>query len=387
MANLTGWYYDNQLNNPLTSVSLHANMFPKKGEDGKVTWEEITKPINEEMTPEEIEETNPVADAEDCEIAYNNDKKKYYYNVHPICRSICNEDFIVNISNDWSDFGVDNIAGSLWNTIRQVGPYKSVIDSSIKQIIDNAKAKEEQYETSKDHSWGDYINHGVNWLATHYDATFGRLSHEDYFNKALIMQGTKFSYYGGSNVNFTNLGMKFTLFPKLDDNNNYIDVLTQASELYKYLIGSTEEFFTENMTQALESHNIKAPEIVKKTLLWQKAPMEFEPNLQQYDVIQKGTLKLKIGSLYSIANLVCNDANLVFSKQMVKLRNQIGRIELSPLYCDVAISLRPVSKYTERLLQNLISNQRTTHMNTEHDVNTELQKEVNAIRKNYGLDK
>ena len=90
--------------------------------------------------------------------------------------------------------------------------------------------------------------------------------------------------------------------------------------------------------------------------------------------------------MYSISNLVCNDANLVFSRQMVKLKNQSsGEIELSPLYCDVAISLRPVSKYSEKLLKSLVSRERNTHLDKEKDINESLEKEIKSIKEQYGL--
>ena len=217
MANISGWYYDSQLNNPLTSVSLHSNMIPEEGEKGTWTWKQIS---NTNTTEEVVDQKNRtykfLGDSEDETIKGLFDKKPIYYNKYPICQSICNEDFIVNISNDWSDFGVDNIAGSLWNTIRQIGPYKSEIEKAIKPIIQEAAKKEKNFD--KDNaSWSDWANHGINWLTENYNAAFGSLGESDYFNRALIMQGTKFSYYGGSNVNFTNLGMRFTMFPKLGE--------------------------------------------------------------------------------------------------------------------------------------------------------------------------
>ena len=384
MANISGWYYDNQLNNPLTSVSLHANMMPEEGENGTWTWKQIS-----DTTSEVVDQKNRtykfLGDKEDETIKgfFSEEKKEkpIYYNKYPICQSICNEDFIVNISNDWSDFGVDNIAGSLWNTIRQIGPYKSEIEKAIKPIIQEAASKKEDFNKDTA-SWSDWANHGINWLTENYNEAFGSLGESDYFNRALIMQGTKFSYYGGSNVNFTNLGMRFTMFPKLGEDGKYIDVLEQAENLYKYLIGSTEMFDTKKIEKTT---GVEAPEIVKKMLMWQKAPMDFSPNLQQYDIIQQGTLKLKIGSLYSISNLVCNDANLVFSRQMVKLKNKNGDIKLSPLYCDVAISLRPVSKYSEKLLKSLVSRKRDTHLDKEKDINDSLKKEIKSIKEQYGL--
>ena len=89
--------------------------------------------------------------------------------------------------------------------------------------------------------------------------------------------------------------------------------------------------------------------------------------------------------MLTVSNLVCNDANLVFSRQMVKLKNQYGAIELSPLYCDVAISLRPVSKYSEKLLKSLVSRKRNTHLDKEKDINESLEKEIESIKMQYGL--
>jgi hypothetical protein len=92
--------------------------------------------------------------------------------------------------------------------------------------------------------------------------------------------------------------------------------------------------------------------------------------------VQKGTLKLKIGSQYSLTNLVIESASFNFSKQMVKnpansytyqKENSKFRFDnkngqdlsnapaLSPLYCEVNLQLRPVTKYTSQMLERFIS--------------------------------
>ena len=369
MANISGWYYDNQLNNPLTSVSLHANMECVDGEDGKRTWIEITD-----------------KDPEDEKLGLKDDKGNVRcYSKTPICQSICNEDFSVNISNDWSDFGVDNIAGSIWNTIRQVGPYSSVIESAISELVKTAEDEEKTYD-KETATWSQKINHGINQIAKNYKTYFGNLNQKDFFNRALIMQGTKFAYYGGTNVNFSNLGMRFTIFPKFE-NGVPVSVLDQVQNLYKYLIGSTEDFELDKAPDDVQ-------EIAKDYIKWQKAPGGFEPDLKNYDVIQPGTLKLKIGSLYAIPNLVCNDANFVFSRQMVKFPEEItnisyegnnAKVSMSPLFCDVSLALRPVSKYTEKLLLALVNNTRDTHTEMESKVGLALSEEIKSIKTQYGL--
>jgi hypothetical protein len=376
MANISGWYYDNQLENRLTSVSLHANMI-FTGDENNVKWDFVPETEDREghKADKEDQAFHGISQVED-------DKgREIYYDVVPICRSICNEDFNVNITNDWSDFGIDNIAGSLWNGIRQIEPYKSVIGNALKDIVKGARENSKDWDNKTKHSWTENINKGISWLADNYDKYLGKFEEKDYFNRALIMQGTKFSYYGGSNVNFTNLGMRFTLFPIFKDG-KYVSVLDQAKLLYKYLMGSVENFDWGETGKYID-------ETTKKYLMWQKAPIDFTPNLQDYDVIQQGTLKLKIGSLYAIPNLVCNDANFIFSKQMVKfpanLQAPDHNIELSPLFCDVAISLRPVSKYSERMLRRLVNNDRQTHKDVQTEISDSLQKEIETIKKNYNV--
>ena len=53
------------------------------------------------------------------------------------------------------------------------------------------------------------------------------------------------------------------MFPKLGEDGKYIDVLEQAENLYKYLIGSTEMFDTKKIE---DKTGVEAPEIVKKML-------------------------------------------------------------------------------------------------------------------------
>ena len=86
MANISGWYYDNQLNNPLTSVSLHANMIPEEGKNGTWTWKQISD-TNKEVVDPKNSTYKFLGDKEDEAIkGLFDEKKPIYYNKYPICQ-------------------------------------------------------------------------------------------------------------------------------------------------------------------------------------------------------------------------------------------------------------------------------------------------------------
>ena len=91
MANISGWYYDNQLNNPLTSVSLHANMIPEEGKNGTWTWKQISDTTDEKVDPKNST-YKFLGDKEDEKIKGLFDNEPIYYNKYQICQSICSED-------------------------------------------------------------------------------------------------------------------------------------------------------------------------------------------------------------------------------------------------------------------------------------------------------
>jgi hypothetical protein len=81
-------------------------------------------------------------------------------------------------------------------------------------------------------------------------------------------------------------------------------------------------------------------------------PGGFEAELKDVDIVQKGTLKLRFGTFYALDNLVINNCNFTFSKTMVKNPSSKTGPDLTPMYCDVTLSLRPITKYSkEKLIQ------------------------------------
>ena len=82
--------------------------------------------------------------------------------------------------------------------------------------------------------------------------------------------------------------------------------------------------------------------------------------MDNIDKVQFGTLKLKFGSLYAIDNLVCESATFHMSKQMMK-RWDTGSKEndLCPLSCDITMTFKPASKFTDVRLKRLIGGDAT----------------------------
>ena len=351
---LSGWYYDIQKDpekSPLTTVSLHSNqIYTGKGDTG---WDKVDDP-EEKGVP-------------------------YGYSKTPLCTSILTEDFNVQVSNHWSDFGGDPLS-ELWDRAKPLAPFAEQIGQAIQRIAAIP-------DNSPHGSVSSYLSQGIRELAS--NGAVDKIS--DYLNRKLIVQGTRFSYYGGTDVSFGALSMKFTLFPTWI-NGTLWTVNKQLGELYPYIIG---KFVTEDF-------NGKIPAL-KEYIGWQKPPGGYRPLPQDIDKIQKGTLKLKIGAHYSIPNLLVQDSQFTFSKQMVKLpgtatlfgdifeegdteirelsKDKGTKTQISPLYCDVSILFRPATKFTDVALRKYVIG-----VGRQQDIDnltTMMDKKIEQAKQNY----
>lgn len=351
MAKVRGWYYDKQIDSPLTSATLHANMWwNERGNGGKgefINWDKISGDNGFGSHKNEC-------DRDKYETLIGTVPDACGYGIDPICTSILNEDFNIAISNTWSEFGGDPI-GEMWNNLRgpMSGVARPIIDSINTLFENNRIAKQNSGEDiSKLREW---LQNSVDWVHGKLDTSrFKEADIVSFLNKALVTNGTRFTYYGGTGIAFGNLGMKFTIFPKWE-NNQFLDVQNQVTKLYPYFIGQMESF--EEATGVGESKEGDsflvgtAKDAANRCFMFQKPPGGYLTEMSGIDLIQKGTLKLKIGSFYEITNLVCSDVMLNFSKNMVK--NPTNQ-EISPLFCDVNITLRPSTKYSDKMLRAFV---------------------------------
>ena len=311
---IRGWYYDIQKDpvlSPLTTVSLHCNK--KYTGTGNTGWEGVDEP------------------------------EKDGYGKNPLCTSILSEDFNVQVSNHWSDFGGDPL-GELWDRAKPLAPYAKTIERAIKSIAASQSTDTEEHGTIS-----SALAKGLTWMA---DQGADKIT--DFLNRKLIVQGTRFSYYGGTDISFGALSMKFTVFPKWNPSGELETVNRQVSALYPYVIGKFVK----------EDFGGQIPEL-KEYIGWQKPPGGYSPAPQDIDKIQEGTLKLKIGAYYSIPNLLVQDAQFTFSRQMVKLPTGIKKVEgaegedvsvqISPLSCDISLIFRPATKFSDQALKEFVT--------------------------------
>lgn len=357
---ISGWYYDLQLNNRLTCATLHPNM--ELSED-QTKW----IPCRTTKTMLDSDKDNPESE----------------YREEPICRAIINEDFNVSVANSWSDFGGDML-GQIWESVKPLAPYADAFQNMIAQAV-------KDYNDPNNKEQVDKINESfvsktmANLMEAANNAmNNGKIDITDYLNRSLVAQGTRFSYYSGSGTSFGNLMMKFTLFPTYDEKKGFVTVDDQVDKLFPYCIGKFVKG-TDGLDESFKSEEGKElQKAIDNMIGWQKPPGGFKANVKNVDVVQDGTLLLKFGAYYSIANLVVENANFNFSKQMVKNPNINSAQLISPLYCDITIQLRPATKYSDISLRKFVLSRWKNK--TVQDVIEDLRKNLNYRDTNSGLN-
>lgn len=344
---VSGFYYDQQMANPVLRVTLHPNM--KYTGTAPDYWEKVSG-TDAEAGPD-----------------------KWPYQLKPIAIALVNEDFTVSISNSWSDFGGDPIA-DMWNSQKPMAPYMRDIAKSLGTI----SAKTEGYANNE-----NIKDQTVMKIISKVGEIAGNVSNQmetqaKYLNRSLVVQGTRFSYYGGTGIDFGNLSMKFTLFPTYV-NGKFTTVNEQLVDLLPYIIGDYIPV-TELKDLGQDVNNF-----VKEFAAWQLPPGGFEADIKDVDNVQKGTLKLRFGIYYALDNLVISGCNLNFSKTLLKDPTQDKRSfttghNLSPMYCDVMLQFRPATKYSKnKLLQFINAKSANTEILLERE-NANIAKNLLSIK-------
>lgn len=287
--------------------------------------------------------------------------KNYPYAKEAICSAILNEDFRVSITNNFSKLGGDPL-GDIINSAKSAFPFMEQVSAFLKKLSEKTSEtsenwKKEGKETTRIDTLGKYLNLASNWAGMS----------KAIMNRAIVFQGARFSYYGGTGVAFDNVALNYTLFPYWDtedlDSNGipkFKTIYDQLEVILPYVIGDfvplvfaevVKEKGDSKAISFLKTLDATAKGIASSFGSWQLPPAGFEAAVKDIDVVQRGTLKLKIGSLYSIDNIVITSCNFTLSKhlikhpQMVHLENDIEDASqyLTPAFCDVQLGLKPVS--------------------------------------------
>lgn len=343
----TGFYYDEELHNPLTRVTLHAN---KKYNNDKVL-------VKEKDKPDKTVERKFTLDGPWVPVG---DKDDDGYSLTPIATSIFSEDFSFDIANNFSEFGDDPI-GSLWNSQAATAPYSKLISEAFQSM------------SAKSIDWSEEKG-GVGWADAF--AKFGgfmssALGKDSRLrSRALRVNGTQFSYYSGTNINFNNMSMKFTLLSDWEGDSfkSVIEKLNGGEwPLLAYVIG--------DYIPVTEVGDGAIGTFISSWASWQLPPGGFRANLKNVDTINEGTLKLKFGPYFSINNLIISGCSISMSKNMIRNPKGNGTSEnpyIVPMSCDVTLQFKPAANFSKVTLTKILTGE-TKYLN---QVTTKLFKNV-----------
>jgi hypothetical protein len=356
-----GFYYDHQIYNPLYTITLHPNTRPVEGP----VWQVCPALINgTDLIIDGLKGAgapsrhydkewdafftngfteDPNGSPGDGKLPVLTDNPNANYFAEPICSSIFTEDFNFTIANEWSGHDGGNFLESAFKNLKPYAPFLGTLAKGIKQTdLEGAKG---------------LGSSAASWLSG-IVGTAGNLAKglEPVLNKALYIQGTRYSMYNGSATNFGNMTMKFTLLSDwkqwYPDENKYhfMTVYDQLSYIYPYCIGFFEKGLGGEMDSWIKgqlkgSMSETVSTFANKYVGWQSPPAGFESINRNIDVQQKGTLRLMLGGFYTIDNLVIKDINVNVSRQLCK--DPTDEDNMVPLYADVQIDLQPASVYTD----------------------------------------
>lgn len=441
-----GFYYDEELDNPLLTMTLHPNR-KYNNYDGKLSdiiknldkhgnyvdftgGQAVTRDSEGKVIENYDENDTSISTAavdnlwsdfpdEECEEDADSRKGvKHKYWKKPIARAILNEDFNIDVQNIWTNFGGDPI-GDIWNQQKSKAPYAEFMADALRMI----SAKTQDYIDKKvAENGGD--EKSTRWLQFISNMTKGgaeiKETQRKYYNRSLVVNGTKFTYYSQQNINFNNMVMKYTIFPNWDTNGNtsqFISVFDQVELLLPYVMGDyipvyevrelANKLKNLDTTSSANDSSITGgakkvgkgigeaalepgpsgqsfADLVEDMASWQLPPGGFEPDLKYIDNVQKGTLKLRFGSFYSLDNLVISGCNFNFSKTLVKNPTaKDGKNLLSPLWCDVTLQLRPATLFSKESFMRFVKGDGT--QKTREALETRMKESLDQIKNDSKL--
>lgn len=318
-----GWYYDNQLLSPTTSMRLYSNM--------NASW-------NEEKGI--IEFTKITGGKE------NNN----YTNL--IASSLLKEDFSFNISNNWVDNNiVDTLGQGLSGAMHAIQPYTGVFHKTVQKLASiprpDLKKTDENGKEKEAKVTGKLLDM-IDYFGKEDRNGFKAVESIRHFARGnFVTQGPSFTYFGGTTVDLGQFMMRFTILPNWDEEYKWWSVTDQLATILPYVMGQMEELpwddlkpvfqvvqdgvgaVSENMSDLIGKLLDKTAEVTDKANItevignyvkWMDAPAGYDINsLTNTDATDfPGTLCLRIGEKYEIPNLVVAGMQISLSKYSVK---------------------------------------------------------------------
>ena len=328
-----GFYYDSQLEDPFLSISLHPNKYLKDGADGA--------------------NDNDWLSTEDKSLCLEPISKSDWsakYLKRPIARCIMSEDFSFSINNNWSDYNGGNPIEDIFNNAKPFAPLLGKLGEGIEKGVK---------DTKKNGNFGSWIVNSISGLVN--DWGLGKLlkNGESYLNKALLVQGTRYSYYSGTSFNFNNLEMKYVVFSDyikgLDGTWEFQSVDDYVKSIKPYVMGIYAPVNSKGLTE-YEDFN----KFLSDYCGFQSPPGGFKMSTKNLDNVLEGTLRLNIGGTWAIENLIIKNMNVTMSR--VQAKHPIGDGSTVPLYAEIVLQLAPVSMLIDTGYSRIIEHSGVTNL-------------------------
>lgn len=311
--NNSGFYYDSQLNDPFLSITLHANTVETNGVWDFYKGEKVLEAINNEV------------------------EGSKHYMAEPLAKCILTEDLAYSVQNNFTDNNMGNPIESMFETFKPYAPVLGKMADGITKGAGDA-AKSNNFGSAIASTLGNWGKAIAPWMK----------SAEGYLNKALMVQGTRFTYYNGTSFNFNNLEMKFTVFSDWDYKGNFYSVEDYIKKLTPYVMGKYYPSTNYEPISGVNSEDLK--KFLADYVGFQEPPGGFKMDTQNLNNVLRGTLRLNIGGMWAIDNLVIKNMNVVLSKVQAKdprgMKYESDKLvsydgSLVPLYAEITLQLAP----------------------------------------------
>lgn len=335
-----GFYYDSQIEDPMLSISLHPNTIPGK-DKFKDGWEVCT--------------------GDTLEITIGGEYDKYRR--EPLARAIMTEDFIYSITNNFTDNDMGNPIENIFNNLK---PYAPIVGKFADGLGKGA-------DSMKEDDMGSYLvkkaNQFAGWIAPKLKEG------SSFLNNALMMQGTRFTYYSGTSFNINNMEFKFIAFSDwINEGKEFQPVNEYVDLIRPYVMGKYHPV-TSELT------GTDADKFIAQYVGYQIPPAGFKMDTQNLNNILRGTLRLNIGGMYAISNLVIKNMTVNLSKAQAKDPRDGKEGSTVPLYAEISLQLAPACSLVDGPFEAIVNN-----IGVKKDIIEPVQESYKSKMKNLQID-
>lgn len=309
-----GFYYDSQIEDPLLSISLHPNTV--QGSDDKQDgWQQHPGPHLEPTIGGDWDT----------------------YGKEPLARAIMTEDFIYSINNNFTDYDGGN---PIENTFNSFKPYASILGTAAEGFKKGA-------DMNKEDNMGSWLVNQIGGMAETISPWLKKAS--NMLNNALFVQGTRFTYYSGTSFTFNNMELKFIAFSDwINGGSTFQPVNEYIDKIKPYVMGIYHPVTTDLL-------GTNADEFIQKYVGYQVPPAGFRMDTQNLNNVLRGTLRLNIGGMYAINNLIIKNMTVNLSKAQAKDPRLGMDGKTVPLYAEISLQLMPACSIVDKGFDAIIN--------------------------------